>query len=96
LPDKIFINYRPGDDPAGRPFDHPHDSFATEQLLIDVDIPPRIDFVCVPNDRVAECDCAEGFPLAVVTAETSYYPYMKAWLAMRRQQLPSHGLASET
>jgi glycosyltransferase involved in cell wall biosynthesis len=30
-------------------------------------------------------DGAQGFLLAVVSAETSYYPYMKAWLAMRKR-----------
>ncbi len=33
--------------------------------------------------RAGFLDGAEGFLLAVFTAETSYYPYMKAWLAMR-------------
>jgi glycosyltransferase involved in cell wall biosynthesis len=36
--------------------------------------------------RAGFLDGAEGFLLAVVTAETSYYPYMKAWLAMRRRK----------
>jgi len=35
--------------------------------------------------RAGFLDGAEGFLLAVVSAETSYYPYMKAWLAMRRR-----------
>ncbi len=35
--------------------------------------------------RAGFLDGAEGFLLAVISAETSYYPYMKAWLAMRRQ-----------
>lgn len=30
-------------------------------------------------------DGAQGFLLAVVSAETSYYPYMKAWLATRKR-----------
>jgi glycosyltransferase involved in cell wall biosynthesis len=34
--------------------------------------------------RAGFLDGAEGFLLAVVSAETSYYPYMKAWLATRR------------
>ena len=36
--------------------------------------------------RAGFLDGAEGFLLAVVTAETSYYPYMKAWLAMRQRK----------
>lgn len=36
--------------------------------------------------RAGFLDGAEGFLLAVFTAETSYYPYMKAWLAMRRRK----------
>ena len=35
--------------------------------------------------RAGFLDGAEGFLLAVVNAETSYYPYMKAWLAMRKR-----------
>ena len=35
--------------------------------------------------RAGFLDGAEGFLLAVFTAETSYYPYMKAWLARRRK-----------
>jgi glycosyltransferase involved in cell wall biosynthesis len=35
--------------------------------------------------RLGFLDGAEGFLLAVVNAETSYYPYMKAWLARRSQ-----------
>jgi glycosyltransferase involved in cell wall biosynthesis len=31
-------------------------------------------------------DGAEGFLLAVVNAENSYYPYMKAWLEMRKRK----------
>jgi hypothetical protein len=56
---KIFINYRRGDDPgnAGRLFDRLQDSFAPEQLFLDVDnIAPGLDFVRVLNERVAECD----------------------------------------
>jgi glycosyltransferase involved in cell wall biosynthesis len=34
--------------------------------------------------RAGFLDGAEGFLLAVFTAETSYYPYMKAWLATRQ------------
>jgi hypothetical protein len=59
LPGKIFINYRRGDDPGhtGRLFDHLQDSFAAEQLFLDVDnIAPGLDFVRVLNERVAECD----------------------------------------
>jgi glycosyltransferase involved in cell wall biosynthesis len=33
--------------------------------------------------RAGFLDGAEGFLLAVFSAETSYYPYMKAWLATR-------------
>lgn len=36
--------------------------------------------------RAGFLDGAEGFLLAVFTAETSYYPYMKAWLATRRRK----------
>lgn len=35
--------------------------------------------------RLGFLDGFEGFLLAVVNAETSYYPYMKAWLAMRQR-----------
>lgn len=31
-------------------------------------------------------DGADGFLIAVITAETSYYPYMKAWLMRRRRR----------
>lgn len=36
--------------------------------------------------RAGFLDGAEGFLLAVFTAETSYYPYMKAWLAQRQRK----------
>ncbi len=36
--------------------------------------------------RLGFLDGAEGFLLAVFSAETSYYPYMKAWLAMRQRK----------
>ena len=36
--------------------------------------------------RAGFLDGAEGLLLAVFTAETSYYPYMKAWLATRRKR----------
>jgi glycosyltransferase involved in cell wall biosynthesis len=36
--------------------------------------------------RAGFLDGAEGFLLAVFSAETSYYPYMKAWLATRRRK----------
>jgi glycosyltransferase involved in cell wall biosynthesis len=36
--------------------------------------------------RAGFLDGAEGFLLAVFTAETSYYPYMKAWLATRKRK----------
>jgi glycosyltransferase involved in cell wall biosynthesis len=36
--------------------------------------------------RAGFLDGAEGFLLAVFTAETSYYPYMKAWLATRQRK----------
>jgi hypothetical protein len=36
--------------------------------------------------RAGFLDGAEGFLVAVVSAETSYYPYMKAWLAKRKRQ----------
>jgi glycosyltransferase involved in cell wall biosynthesis len=35
--------------------------------------------------RAGFLDGAEGFLLAVVNAENSYYPYMKAWLATRKR-----------
>ena len=42
--------------------------------------------------RAGFLDGAQGFLLAVVSAETSYYPYMKAWLAMRGRDIrsPTH------
>ncbi len=48
--------------------------------------------------RAGFLDGAEGFLLAVVCAETSYYPYMKAWLAMRKRHIrsPAHGSFSNT
>jgi len=39
--------------------------------------------------RAGFLDGAQGFLLAVVSAETSYYPYMKAWLATRDVRLPA-------
>jgi glycosyltransferase involved in cell wall biosynthesis len=36
--------------------------------------------------RLGFLDGAEGFLLAVVNAENSYYPYMKAWLATRKRK----------
>jgi glycosyltransferase involved in cell wall biosynthesis len=36
-------------------------------------------------------DGAEGFLLAVANAEGSYYPYMKAWLAMRERRSRNKG-----
>jgi glycosyltransferase involved in cell wall biosynthesis len=39
-------------------------------------------------------DGAEGFLLAVFSAETSYYPYMKAWLATRKRRSPSDVFSS--
>jgi len=36
--------------------------------------------------RAGFLDGAEGFLIAVVTAETSFYPYMKAWLLRRRRK----------
>ena len=36
--------------------------------------------------RAGFLDGAEGFLVAVFTAETSYYPYMKAWLATRKRK----------
>ena len=36
--------------------------------------------------RAGFLDGAEGFLLAVFTAETSYYPYMKAWLLTRKRR----------
>jgi glycosyltransferase involved in cell wall biosynthesis len=36
--------------------------------------------------RAGFLDGAEGFLLAVVNAEHSYYPYMKAWLLKRKRQ----------
>jgi glycosyltransferase involved in cell wall biosynthesis len=48
--------------------------------------------------RAGFLDGAEGFLLAVVSAETSYYPYMKAWLAMRKRHIrsPAHRSLSNT
>ena len=48
--------------------------------------------------RAGFLDGAEGFLLAVVCAETSYYPYMKAWLAMRKRHIrsPAHRSFSNT
>jgi glycosyltransferase involved in cell wall biosynthesis len=37
--------------------------------------------------RAGFLDGARGFLLAVVLAENSYYPYMKAWLALRQQDI---------
>jgi formylglycine-generating enzyme required for sulfatase activity len=56
---KIFINYRRGDDPGntGRLFDRLQETFAPEQLFMDVDsIAPGLDFVVVLEDQVAQCD----------------------------------------
>jgi hypothetical protein len=56
---KIFINYRRDDDPnaAGRLFDRLHETFAADQLFMDIDnIAPGLDFVRVLDERVAECD----------------------------------------
>ena len=36
-------------------------------------------------------DGREGFLLAVANAEGTYYRYMKAWLAKRRQRPRGHG-----
>jgi len=41
--------------------------------------------------RAGFLDGARGFLLAVVLAETSYYPYMKAWLALRRHDVRGRG-----
>jgi hypothetical protein len=41
--------------------------------------------------RAGFLDGAEGFLLAVISAETSYYPYMKAWLARRKRDMRSPG-----
>src|SRR5262244_1646647 len=56
---KIFINYRRGDDPGntGRLFDRLQETFAPEQLFIDVDnIPPGLDFIRVLEEQVSQCD----------------------------------------
>ena len=56
---RIFINYRRGDDPGntGRLFDRLQETFATEQLFLDVDnIQPGLDFVRVLEEQVAQCD----------------------------------------
>ena len=55
----IFINYRRGDDPgfAGRLFDRLQQSFAADQLFMDVDnIDPGLDFIDILEDQVASCD----------------------------------------
>jgi glycosyltransferase involved in cell wall biosynthesis len=41
--------------------------------------------------RAGFLDGARGFLLAVVLAETSYYPYMKAWLALRQHDVRVRG-----
>jgi glycosyltransferase involved in cell wall biosynthesis len=46
--------------------------------------------------RAGFLDGAQGFLLAVVSAEHSYYPYMKAWLTLHQRQLPAPELASES
>ena len=56
---RIFINYRRGDDPGntGRLFDRLQESFAPEQLFLDVDnIRPGFDFVRVVEEQIAQCD----------------------------------------
>lgn len=56
---KIFINYRRGDDPGntGRLFDRLQETFAPDQLFIDVDnIRPGLDFVKVLDQQVSQCD----------------------------------------
>src|SRR5262249_19808776 len=56
---RIFINYRRGDDPGntGRLFDRLQETFAPEQLFIDVDnIPPGLDFIRVLEEQVSQCD----------------------------------------
>lgn len=56
---KIFINYRRGDDPgfAGRLFDRLEQHFSQDQIFIDVDhIAPGLDFVHVLEDQVNKCD----------------------------------------
>jgi TPR repeat protein len=56
---KIFINYRRGDDPGntGRLFDRLQETFAPDQLFIDVDsIKPGLDFVKVLDQQVSQCD----------------------------------------
>jgi hypothetical protein len=56
---KIFINYRRGDDPGntGRLFDRLQETFAPEQLFMDVDsIAPGLDFVRVLEEQVGQCD----------------------------------------
>ena len=56
---RIFTNYRRGDDPGntGRLFDRLQETFAPEQLFIDVDnIPPGLDFIRVLEEQVSQCD----------------------------------------
>jgi len=55
----IFINYRRGDDPGhtGRLFDRLQETFAPEQLFMDLDnIAPGLDFVRVLEEQVDKCD----------------------------------------
>ena len=59
VPGKIFINYRRGDDAGntGRLFDRLQETFAPDQLFMDVDsIKPGLDFVKVLDEQVAQCD----------------------------------------
>lgn len=56
---RIFINYRRGDEPgfAGRLFDRLEQTFASDQLFMDVDnIPAGLDFVRVLEDEVGKCE----------------------------------------
>jgi hypothetical protein len=45
--------------------------------------------------RLGFLDGAEGFLLAVVNAEGSYYRYTKAWLATRERNISRRGAAGE-
>jgi hypothetical protein len=59
MADRIFINYRRGDDPgfAGRLFDQLDQHFAPGETFLDVDsIPAGHDFVRVLDEQVNRCD----------------------------------------
>jgi hypothetical protein len=57
---KIFINYRRGDDPGntGRLFDRLQEVFASDQLFMDDNIAPGLDFVRVLEEQVGQWRCS--------------------------------------